>query len=110
MYIVRTNENGNQGRLFFVCPSKYSNKEHYNCFKFADDDDDDDDDDMISTICSNAAPRKAIRSEEFNNLRTRVSEVDSEIPDHGRRLRKIEKNFKAMLYVIVFCIVFYFIM
>ncbi|KAL7193304.1 hypothetical protein ACSBR2_025001 [Camellia fascicularis] len=23
MYIVRTNENGNQGRVFFVCPSKY---------------------------------------------------------------------------------------
>ncbi|CAL5427046.1 unnamed protein product [Camellia sinensis] len=23
MYIVRMNENGNQGRLFFVCPLKY---------------------------------------------------------------------------------------
>ncbi|KAL7210688.1 hypothetical protein ACSBR1_032113 [Camellia fascicularis] len=35
MYIVRTNENGNQWRLFFVCPSKYgkSNKEHCNYFK-----------------------------------------------------------------------------
>ncbi|KAL7180059.1 hypothetical protein ACSBR1_043301 [Camellia fascicularis] len=108
MYIVRTNENGNQGRLFFVCPSKYSNKEHCDYFKFADDDDDDDD--VISTIRSNAAPRKAIRNEEFNDLRTRVSEMDNEIDEHGRRFRRMEKNFKAMLYVIVFCIVFYFIM
>ncbi|KAL7161661.1 hypothetical protein ACSBR2_042186 [Camellia fascicularis] len=80
--IVRTNENGNQGRLFFVCLSKYSNKEHCNYFKFANDDDDD----VISTIRSNAALRKAIRNEEFNDLRTRVSEMDNEIDWHGRRL------------------------
>ncbi|KAL7178378.1 hypothetical protein ACSBR2_031515 [Camellia fascicularis] len=55
MYIVRTNENGNQWRLFFVCPSKYgkSNKEHCNYFKFADDDDGD----VTSTIHSNSGPR-----------------------------------------------------
>ncbi|KAL7176107.1 hypothetical protein ACSBR2_029639 [Camellia fascicularis] len=41
LYIVRTNENGNQGHLFFVCPSKYSHKEHCNYFKFADEDVDD---------------------------------------------------------------------
>ncbi|CAL5390996.1 unnamed protein product [Camellia sinensis] len=38
------------------------------------------------------------------------SEMDTEIHDHGRRLRRIEKNFKAMIYVIVFCVILYFIM
>ncbi|KAL7179633.1 hypothetical protein ACSBR1_042937 [Camellia fascicularis] len=41
MYIARTNENGNQGRLFSVFPLKYSKKEHCNYFKFADNDDED---------------------------------------------------------------------
>ncbi|KAL7225336.1 hypothetical protein ACSBR1_020672 [Camellia fascicularis] len=102
MYIVRTNETGNQGRLFFVCSSKYINKEHCNYFKFADDNDDE--------VISNVAPRKSIRNEEFSDLSTRVYETDNEIQEHGRRLRRIEKKLNAMLYVIVFCIVFYFIM
>ncbi|KAL7191856.1 hypothetical protein ACSBR2_023852 [Camellia fascicularis] len=92
MYIVRTNENGNQVRLFFVCPTKYSAKEHYNYFKFADNDDDD----VTSTIRSNAGPRTAIRTEEFNDLRRRLGEMDNTIHEHSRRLQRMEKIFKAM--------------
>ncbi|GMP74804.1 hypothetical protein CsSME_00032112 [Camellia sinensis var. sinensis] len=80
-------------------------RNHYNYFKFADNDDDD----ITSTICSNASPWKAIRTKEFNDLRTRLCEVDNEIYEHGRRLKRIEKNFKAMIYVIVFCVFLYFI-
>ncbi|KAL7178198.1 hypothetical protein ACSBR2_031365 [Camellia fascicularis] len=94
MHIVRTKQNGNKGRV----------EEHCNYFKFADDDDDDDD------VISNAAPRKSIRSEEFNDLSTRVYEMDNEFQEHGRRLRRMEKKLNVVLYVIVFCIVFYFIM
>ncbi|CAL5409650.1 unnamed protein product [Camellia sinensis] len=79
IYIVRTNENGNQGHLLFVCSSKYSNKEHYNYFKFADDDDGD----VTSTIHSNIGPRKANRTEKLNDVRTRLSEMENEIRDHG---------------------------
>ncbi|KAL7218210.1 hypothetical protein ACSBR2_011479 [Camellia fascicularis] len=106
MYIVQTNENGNQGHLFFVCLSKYSNKEHCNYFKFADNDDGN----ITSTIHSNTGPRKAIRIEKLNDVRTRLSEIENEICDHGRRLQRIDKNFKAMIYVIVVCIILYFIM
>ncbi|KAL7192951.1 hypothetical protein ACSBR2_024709 [Camellia fascicularis] len=95
MYIVRTNDNGNQGRLFFVCLLKYSHKEHCNYFKFADKDDDD----SISTIRSDVGPRKAIRTEELNDIRTRLCEIDNE---YGARLQMMEKNFKNRIYVIVF--------
>ncbi|CAL5390509.1 unnamed protein product [Camellia sinensis] len=106
--IVQTNENGNQGRLFFVCPSKHSksNKEHCNYFKFADDDDGD----VTSTIHSNSGPRKAIPTEELNDVRARLSEMENEIHDHGRRLQRMDNKFKAMIYVIVVCIILYFIM
>ncbi|KAL7211015.1 hypothetical protein ACSBR2_013997 [Camellia fascicularis] len=77
-------------------------EEHCNYFKFADDNGDD--------MISNAAPRKSIRSEEFNDLSTRVYEMDNEFQEHGRRLRIMENKMNVMLYVIVFCIVFYFIM
>ncbi|CAL5379058.1 unnamed protein product [Camellia sinensis] len=77
-------------------------EKHCNYFKFADDDDDD--------VISNAAPRKSIRSEEFNDLSTRVYEMDNEFQKHARRLRRMEKKLNVVLYVIVFCIVFYFIM
>ncbi|KAL7249338.1 hypothetical protein ACSBR1_011487 [Camellia fascicularis] len=108
MYIVQTNENGNQGRLFFVCPSKYnkSNKEHCNYFKFADDDDGA----ITLTIHSNSGSRKAIRTEELNDVKARLSEMENEIHDHGRRLQRMDKKFKAMIYMIVVCIVLYFIM
>ncbi|CAL5353331.1 unnamed protein product [Camellia sinensis] len=87
MYIVRTNENGNQGRLFFVCPLKYSHKKHCNYFKFADEDDND----TSSTIRSSVGPQKAIRIEELNDLRTRISEMDNEIHEHGRRLQRMRR-------------------
>ncbi|KAL7186388.1 hypothetical protein ACSBR2_028185 [Camellia fascicularis] len=102
IHIVRTNQNGNKGRVYFVCPSRYISEEHCNYFKFADDDDD--------NVISNAAPRTSIRSEEFNDLSIRVYEMDNEFQEHARRLRRMEKKLNVVLYVIVFCIVFYFIM
>ncbi|XP_028094244.1 uncharacterized protein LOC114294321 [Camellia sinensis] len=90
VHIVRTNENGNEGRVFFVCPDKYTVNEHCNYLAFADDDDND----VASTD---------IRTEEINELRRRVGE-------HDKRLERMEKILKAMTYVIVFCVFFYFIM
>ncbi|KAL7235190.1 hypothetical protein ACSBR1_018643 [Camellia fascicularis] len=80
-------------------------EEHYNYFKFANDDDDD----IISTICSNAGPRTTIKTEEYNDLRRRLGEMDNEIHEHGIRLQRIEKNFMAITCVIVFCVLLYFI-
>ncbi|XP_028104626.1 uncharacterized protein LOC114303671 [Camellia sinensis] len=102
IHIVLSNQNGNKGRVYFVCPSKYISEEHCNYFKFVDDDDYD--------VISNVAPRTSIRSEEFNDPSTRVYEMDNEFQEHGRRLRKMEKKLNVVLYVIVFCIVLYFIM
>ncbi|CAL5414503.1 unnamed protein product [Camellia sinensis] len=90
MYIVRTNENGNQRRVFFVCPTKYSADEHCNYFRFIDDDHND----VISTICSNAGPRTATRTEEINDLRRRLGEIDNAIHEHDRSLQMMEKIFK----------------
>ncbi|CAL5344913.1 unnamed protein product [Camellia sinensis] len=94
-----------KGVCFLFAHQNIVIRNHYNYFKFADNDDDD----ITSTICSNASPWKAIRTKEFNDLRTRLCEVDNEIYEHGRRLKRIEKNFKAMIYVIVFCVFLYFI-
>ncbi|CAL5322467.1 unnamed protein product [Camellia sinensis] len=90
MHIIRTNENGNEGHVFFLCLDKYSVNENYNYFSFADDDDND-------------VTFTDIRTEEINDLRRRLGE-------HDRRLERMEKSFKAMAYVIVFCVFFYFIM
>ncbi|XP_028059591.1 uncharacterized protein LOC114263290 [Camellia sinensis] len=101
-HTVKSNQNGNKGRVYFVCPSKYVSEEHCNYFKFADDNDDDE--------IFNATPRTSIRSEEFNDRSTRVYEMDNEFEEHGRRLRRVEMKLNVMLCVIVFCIIFYFIM
>ncbi|KAL7185736.1 hypothetical protein ACSBR2_027655 [Camellia fascicularis] len=102
--VVRTNANGNEGRVYFVCPRRYTSNDHCNYFKwFTHDDDDDDDDDITSSIRANAGPRTDSRTEEINDVRTRLDE-------HDRRLQRIEKILKAMSYVIVFCVFFYFIM
>ncbi|CAL5438216.1 unnamed protein product [Camellia sinensis] len=78
--------------------------EHSNYFRwFTDDDNDDDDDNITSSIRANAGPPTDSRTEEINDLRRRVGE-------HDRRLQRIEKIFKAMTYVIVFCVFLYFIM
>ncbi|KAL7169320.1 hypothetical protein ACSBR2_034381 [Camellia fascicularis] len=105
MHIVQTNENGNEGRVFFVCPTKYSANEHCHYFRFADDDDDD----ITSTIRVNAGPRTDSKIEEINDLRRRLGEMDNTIHEHDKRLQMMEKIFKAMTYVIVFCVFFYFI-
>ncbi|GMP90085.1 hypothetical protein CsSME_00041370 [Camellia sinensis var. sinensis] len=65
MYIVRTNENGNQGH--------------------------EDDNDTSSTIRSSVGPQKAIRIEELNDRRTRIFEMDNEIHEHGRRLQRMRR-------------------
>ncbi|CAL5322551.1 unnamed protein product [Camellia sinensis] len=90
MYIVRTNENGNRGRVFFVSPTKYSADEHYNYFGFANDDHDN----VTFTIRSNVGPRTATRIEEINDLRRRLGEIDNAIHEHDRRLQRMEKIFK----------------
>ncbi|CAL5334613.1 unnamed protein product [Camellia sinensis] len=82
MHIVRTNENGNEGCVFFVCPTKYSMNEHCNYFRFGDDDDDD----VTFTIRANAGPRTYSRTEEINDLRKRLGEVDNAVHEHDRRL------------------------
>ncbi|CAL5432321.1 unnamed protein product [Camellia sinensis] len=64
---------------------------------------DDDDDDITSTIHANAGLRTHSTTEEINDLRRRVGE-------HDRRLQRMEKIFKGMTYVIVFCVFLYFIM
>ncbi|CAL5384726.1 unnamed protein product [Camellia sinensis] len=84
--IVRTNANGNKGRVYFVCPRKYDSNDHCNYFRwFADDDDDDDD--TTSSIRANAGPRTDSRIEQINDLRTRLGE-------HDRRLQRIENILK----------------
>ncbi|KAL7201620.1 hypothetical protein ACSBR1_033339 [Camellia fascicularis] len=111
MYIVRTNENGNQGHLFFVCPSKYistklysmssnKNKAHCNYYKFADDDDKD----VTSIIRPNTGPHQSLTTEELYELRAIVSEMENQI---HRRLQRIENKMKAMIYVIVFCMILF---
>ncbi|KAF5931638.1 hypothetical protein HYC85_027809 [Camellia sinensis] len=92
IHIVRTNENGNEGHLFFVCPSKYSTTPtpHCNYFKFVAEDDED----VTSTIRSNTRACDAITVEDFNDVRTRLDDLQN---DHGRRLERIENNIKAML-------------
>ncbi|KAL7230746.1 hypothetical protein ACSBR2_009098 [Camellia fascicularis] len=85
---------------------KDSANEHCNYFRFADDNDDD----VTSTICANAGPWTDSRTEEINDQRIRLGEVENAIHEHDRRLQRMEKIFKAMTYVIVFCVFLYFIM
>ncbi|CAL5442633.1 unnamed protein product [Camellia sinensis] len=103
--IVGTNENGNEGRLFFVCPSRYSNTptSHCNYFKFVDEDDED----VTSRIPSNCTACDGITVDDFNDVRTRLDYVET---DYGRRLQRMERNIKAMVYFIVFSTVLYFMM
>ncbi|CAL5362087.1 unnamed protein product [Camellia sinensis] len=91
IHIVRTNENGNQGCLFFVCPSKYSNTPtpHCNYFKCVDEDDED----VTSRIRSNCTACDGITVEDFNSVRTRLDYMEN---DYGRRLQRMENNMKAM--------------
>ncbi|CAL5386855.1 unnamed protein product [Camellia sinensis] len=83
-----------------------SNKAHCNYFKFIDVDDED----VTSTIRSNTGPRKAITTEELYELRAILSKMKNEIHDHGKRHQKMEKKWKAMIYVIVFNMILYLIM
>ncbi|CAL5359130.1 unnamed protein product [Camellia sinensis] len=75
--IVKTNENGNEGRLFFVCLSRYSNTPtpHCNYFKFMDEDEDDED--VTSRIRSNCTACDGITVEDFNDVRTRLDYMET---------------------------------
>ncbi|CAL5374177.1 unnamed protein product [Camellia sinensis] len=98
--------NDGGGRTTTCDSESESHKEHCNYFKFADEDDDD----SRSTIRSNVGPRNAIRTEELNDIKTRLCEMDNEILQYGTRLKMMEKNFKIMIYVIIFCVILHFIM
>ncbi|XP_028106479.1 uncharacterized protein LOC114305568 [Camellia sinensis] len=106
IHIVKTNENGNKGRLFFVCPSKYTENPNCNYFKFVAEDDED----VTSTIRSNTRASDGVTVEDFNELRRRLYDVENEHGDYGRRLRMVENILKAMVYLIVFALLFYFMM
>ncbi|CAL5378611.1 unnamed protein product [Camellia sinensis] len=97
IHIVRTNENGNEGCLFFVCPSKHSNTptHHCNYFKFMDEDDED----VTSRIRSNSTASAGITIEDLNDVRIRLHYMEN---DYGRRLQRMENNIKKMVYFIVF--------
>ncbi|CAL5349948.1 unnamed protein product [Camellia sinensis] len=90
--IVKTNENGNEGRLFFVCPSRYSKTPtpHCNYFKFVDEDDED----VTSRIRTNYTACDGITVQDFNDVRTRLHSMET---DYGRRLQRMERNIKAMM-------------
>ncbi|CAL5366246.1 unnamed protein product [Camellia sinensis] len=83
MRIVRTNANGNKGRVYFVCPRKYDSNDHCNYFRWFTDDDDDD---ITSSVRANADD----------------DDITSRLGEHDRRLQRIENILKAVTYVIVF--------
>ncbi|CAL5383680.1 unnamed protein product [Camellia sinensis] len=103
--IVKTNENGNEGRMFFVCPSRYSKTPtpHCNYFKFVDEDDEA----VTSRIRSNCTTCDGITVQDFDDVRTRLHYMET---NYARRLERMEGNIKAMVYFIVFATIFYFIM
>ncbi|CAL5351312.1 unnamed protein product [Camellia sinensis] len=103
--IVKTNENGNEGRMFFVCPSRYSKTPtpHCNYFKFVDEDDEA----VTSKIRSNCTACDGITIQDFDDVRTRLHFMET---NYGQRLERMERNIKAMVYFIVFATIFYFIM
>ncbi|KAL7186021.1 hypothetical protein ACSBR2_027889 [Camellia fascicularis] len=63
--IVKTNENGNEWRMFFVCPSRYSKTPtpHCNYFKFVDEDDEA----VTSRIRSNCTACDGITVQDFDD-------------------------------------------
>ncbi|CAL5350113.1 unnamed protein product [Camellia sinensis] len=70
----------------------------------------DDDNDVTSISRSNTRPRQPITTEELYELRTTLSEMENEMHGQGRRLQRMEKKLKAMIYVIAFCMVLYLMM
>ncbi|THG12931.1 hypothetical protein TEA_014554 [Camellia sinensis var. sinensis] len=94
-----------------------SNTGHCNYFKFVDEDDKD----ITSTIRFNTRACDAITVEDFNDLRARLHEIENENneyrrrlermenenDDYGRRLERFENHLKAMVYVIIFMILYF---
>ncbi|GMP56040.1 hypothetical protein CsSME_00020662 [Camellia sinensis var. sinensis] len=73
--------------------SRINNTGHCNYFKFVDKDDED----VTSTIRSNTRACDAITTKDFNDLRTRLHDMENENYDYGRRLGRMENNLKAMV-------------
>ncbi|KAL7192504.1 hypothetical protein ACSBR2_024354 [Camellia fascicularis] len=71
---------------------------------------DEDDEDVTSTIRSNTRACDTITVEDFNDLRTRLHDIEDENDDYSRRLERMENNLKAMVYFIIFSIILYFMM
>ncbi|CAL5403064.1 unnamed protein product [Camellia sinensis] len=94
IHIVRTNENGNEGRLYFVCPLKYIScnppTHHCNYFKFVSEDDED----VTSRIRSNSTAAAGITIEDLNDVMMRLHDMEN---DYGRRLQRMENNMKKMV-------------
>ncbi|GMP57255.1 hypothetical protein CsSME_00021415 [Camellia sinensis var. sinensis] len=95
------------GRRVGGTMSETNNTAHCNYFKFVDEDDED----VTSTIRFNTRPYDAITVEDFNDLRTRLHEIENENDeyhqrfermenendDYGQRLERIENHLKAMV-------------
>ncbi|GMP32543.1 hypothetical protein CsSME_00006248 [Camellia sinensis var. sinensis] len=65
---------------------------HCNYFKFVDENDED----VTSRIRSNTKACDAITVEDFNDVRTRLHDMEN---DYGHRLERIENNIKAMNFI-----------
>ncbi|CAL5355583.1 unnamed protein product [Camellia sinensis] len=76
---------------------------HCNYFKFVDEDDEA----VTSRIHSNCTACDGITVQDFDDVRTRLHYMET---NYGRRLERMERNIKAMVYFIVFATIFYFIM
>ncbi|GMP95201.1 hypothetical protein CsSME_00044335 [Camellia sinensis var. sinensis] len=63
---------------------------HCNYFKFLDEDDED----VMSRICSSTKAYDAITVKDFNDVRTRLDDMEN---DYGRRLERMENNIQAIV-------------
>ncbi|GMP58114.1 hypothetical protein CsSME_00021902 [Camellia sinensis var. sinensis] len=78
----------NYGRAADICINNTPTP-HCNYFKFMDEDDED----VTSRIHSNTRACDVITVEDFNDVRTRLDDMEN---DYGRRFEGIENNIKAM--------------
>ena len=89
-YVTKTPKNGNQGRAFFVCPSRWENGARRRCnyFQFEDEQDDD------------------VTSMDFE-----VSMITNKLDDHDKRISDLENRLKRLekLLKLAFVIILLFI-
>ena len=70
MQICRSNENGNQGRVYSVCPSRYDKRARQSCkyFQWMDEEDED----VTSRDCS----IRMATAEEVDDIKKKLNTVD----------------------------------